>query len=89
MKKEDFVNNIFNSVDGMTKVIPDDDLFSKIERKITHKDKVSMQTIWLVAASIVVLLSLNLILLNYSAKSNQLEIASLELVINKNNQLYK
>ena len=89
MKKEDFVNNIFNSVDGMTKVIPDDDLFSKIERKIAHKDKASMQTIWLVAASIVVLLSLNLMLLNYSAKSNQLEIASLELVINKNNQLYK
>lgn len=89
MNKEDFINNVFNSVDGITKVIPNDDLFSRIERKINRKDKVSMQTIWLVAASIVVLLSLNLMLLNYFAKSYQLEIASLELVINKNNQLYK
>ncbi|WP_298396426.1 hypothetical protein [Flavobacterium sp.] len=89
MNKEDFINNVFNSVDGITKVIPNNDLFSRIERKIARKDKVSIQTIWLVAASIVILLSLNLVLLNYFAKSNHSEIASLELVINKNNQLYK
>ena len=89
MKKEDFINNVLNSVDGMSKAIPQDDLFSKIEQKIATKNVVPMQTIWLVAASIVVLISLNVVLLNGSTTSNKSEIAGLESVINKNNQLYK
>jgi hypothetical protein len=89
MKKEDFINNVLNSVDGISKAIPQDDLFSKIEQKIATKNVVPMQTIWLVAASIVVLISLNVVLLNGSTTSNKSEIAGLESVINKNNQLYK
>ena len=89
MRKEDFIYNVLNSVDGMSKAIPNDDLFSKIEQKIASKNVVPMQTIWLVAASIVVLISLNIVLLSSSLNENQSEMASLERVINKNNQLYK
>lgn len=89
MRKEDFIYNVLNSVDGMSKAIPHDDLFSKIEQKIASKNVVPMQTIWLVAASIVVLISLNIVLLSSSLNENQSEMASLERVINKNNQLYK
>ena len=89
MRKEDFIYNVLNSVDGMSKAIPHDDLFSKIEQKIASKNVVPMQTIWVVAASIVVLISLNIVLLSSSLNENQSEMASLERVINKNNQLYK
>ncbi len=89
MEKEQFINDILNSTDGIAKVNPSDALFLKIEQKIATKNVVSMKTIWLVAASIVVLISLNITLLNNFSKENQSEIANLERVINKNNQLYK
>ncbi len=89
MEKEDFINNVLQSVDGMSKAIPQDNLFSKIEQKIASKNVVPIQISWLVAASIVVLISLNIVLLNGLSNTNKSEMASLERVINKNNQLYK
>lgn len=88
MEREDFINQILNSVTGIAKVAPSDTVFQNIEERI-NQSKISTKTLWLVAASIVVLISLNIVLLSYTTKNNDSEMASLEHVINKNNQIYK
>lgn len=88
MEREDFINKVLNSADGIAKVTPNDSIFLKIEKRI-EETTISLRTIWLVAASIVVLISFNIMLLNGKSNSNESEIASLEHSINKNNQLYK
>lgn len=88
MEREDFINKVLNSTDGITKVIPNDAIFLKIEKRI-DETTISLRTIWLVAASIVVLISFNIMLLNGKFNSNESEMASLEYSINKSNQLYK
>jgi cell division protein FtsL len=89
MEKEQFINDILNCTNGITKVEPSDELFSKIEQRVQEKSVVPMKTLWLVAASIVVLMSLNIILLSEKSSSKQSELASIEQSINKSNQLYK
>lgn len=88
METEDFINKVLNSVDGITKVTPSDAVFKRIENQV-NETTISPRTMWLVAASIVVLVSFNILLLNGKAKPNQSEMASLEHSINKSNQLYK
>lgn len=88
MEKEDFINNILNSFDGITSVEPNDSVLQKIEQRI-KESQISTRTLWLVAASIVILASLNIILINDKSGSKESEIASLEQSINKSNQLYK
>jgi hypothetical protein len=88
MEREDFINTVLNSVTGITYVTPSDAVFQNIKQQI-NESKISTKTLWLVAASIVVLISLNIILLNEKSNSNKSDLASLERVINKNNQIYK
>ena len=88
METEKWINEILNSTDGMTKVIPDELLFSKIQNKIDNENTIPSQWIWAVAASFLVLLSLNSILIlskSYKTNSQTEMIAS---TISKNNQLY-
>ncbi|MFY7740384.1 MAG: hypothetical protein ACOVQC_07695 [Flavobacterium sp.] len=88
MEREDFINKVLNSVDGITKVTPSDVVFQRIENQI-NETTISPRTMWLVAASIAVLVSFNILLLNGKTNPNQSEMASLEHSINKSNQLYK
>lgn len=88
MEREEFINTVLNSVTGIAKVAPSDAVFENIEQRI-NQSKISTKTVWLVAASIVVLISLNIVLLNNTSKNNDSEMASLEHIINKNNQIYK
>ena len=81
MEKEDFINRILNSVDGISTATPNDVVFQKIENKI-NENKISTSTMWLVAASIVVLISFNIVLLNEKFNDNETEMASLEQSIN-------
>lgn len=89
MEQENFIHDILNSTTGITKVNPDEDLFLKIEQRINEKPLVSMKTLWLVAASIIILISLNIIVL--ATKDTSLpksSTAELENSIHKSNQLY-
>lgn len=88
MEREDFINQILNSVTGITKVTPSAVVFENIEQRI-NQSKNTTKTLWLVAASIVVLMIVNVVLLVNTTKSNDSEMASLEQIINKNNQIYK
>ena len=87
MEKEKWIENIINSTNGITKVSPSNQLFSKIQSKIDEEKTVDGYTKWLVAASIIILLSLNtLFLVKENTTSQKNEIT--ELISSVNNQLY-
>ena len=89
MEKENYIETILNSTNGITKVAPSADLFSKIELRIQSKITVSTRTLWLVAASIVVLLTINVsVIMKTKATSKDATTITLAASINKNNQLY-
>ncbi|MQP24231.1 hypothetical protein GFJ94_04030 [Flavobacterium sp. LMO8] len=89
MEKDKWIENVLNSTDGITKVSPNDQLFSKIQSRINDQKPVETYVKWLVAASVVVLISLNttyLIQKSNTSKQNNNNISSL--VDTVNNQLY-
>ena len=90
MQKENWIENILNSTNGITQVVPSDDLFSKIQHRFQQQSKVSSKTLWLVAASIAVLVLLNVSIIASKSKSEtNSTTAYLEMTVNKSNQLYQ
>jgi len=87
MEKENWINEILNSTNGLMKIAPDEQLFSKIQNRI--QNNVSTQTLWLAAASIAILLALNISVIggSKSKKEDTMEVA-LSYSLNKSNQLY-
>jgi hypothetical protein len=89
MEKENYIETILNSTNGITKVAPNADLFSKIELRIQSTNTVSTKTLWLVAASIVVLLTINVsVIMKTKTKSERQVVTTLASTLNKSNQLY-
>jgi len=87
MEREDLINEILNSTNGIRKVSPNPLVFEKIQMRI-EENTITTKMTWMVAASIVVLITLNMVLLTLQPKSNANEISSLENSIHKSNQLY-
>ncbi len=88
MEKEKYIETILNSTNGITKATPSADLFSKIELRI-QSTTVSTRTLWLVAASIVVLAMINInAIMKSSVTSKDNSTISLASSLNKSNQLY-
>jgi hypothetical protein len=88
MEQENWINEILDSTNGMTSVMPDAKLFSKIQKRIEADKTVKPQWVWLAAASIVLLVALNVKFI-FSETSN--EERATELIvssISKSNQLY-
>ena len=89
MERENYIENILNSTNGMKLVIPNDNLFSKIQQRIQLENKVSPKTLWLVAASIAILVMVNFSVLALKSKEKTSSTtAYLEMTVNKSNQLY-
>ncbi len=86
MEKESFINAILNSTNGMKTLYPNPELFSKIEQRIQERMPVSSTTLWLVAASIVVLIFINVGIIN--SRQTPEEVTTLTSTISKSNQLY-
>jgi len=89
MEKDRWIENVLNSTNGITKVSPNDHLFSKIQSRINDQKPAETYVKWLIAASIVVLISLNttyILQKNSTNKQNNDNITSL--VKTANNQLY-
>ena len=88
MEANNWTNEILNSSNGITKVIPDALLFSKIQNRINIQSTVSSQWIWIAAASFTILVSLNVkMLLSNTAKT----LAPTETIVSSvsnSNQLY-
>lgn len=90
METENWINNVLNSTNGMMEVAPSADLYFKIEQKIfLKKNTYSSKTVWLIAASIIVLVTINVCALHFKNKTNndtsETIIAS---TLIKSNQLY-
>ncbi|MFT3794287.1 hypothetical protein [Flavobacterium sp.] len=89
MEKENWINEILDSTDGLQPATPDAALFSRIEMKIGNR-LVSTQTIWLAAASIAALVALNLAVINQSSQKVQPDAAAtLAASIDHSNQFYR
>ncbi len=90
MKAENWINTILNSTDTMLRVSPKTDLFSKIEARIVLQiNTVSNKTVWLVAASMVVLIAINIYTLQKNKAIENPDFETLiALTLNKSNQLY-
>jgi hypothetical protein len=88
MNKDQFIEKVLNSTNGIQRVEPNEALFSKIQLRIEAEKPVSNYIRSLVAASIILLISLNMgILLNTNDTSaSKSELSSL--VSTTNNQLY-
>lgn len=88
MEKNQWINTVINSTSGMTPVMPGDDLLAKIQLKIKQQEKVAPTTIWWIAASIAVLVTLNVALLQKIKTRDNSTSSYLEHTLNQNNQLY-
>jgi len=90
MEKENWIENILNSTNGIMQVTPSENMFSKIQQKINKQNKLSQKTVWLVAASIAVLLALNFTVLRTKfIESKTSTTVYFENTINQSNQLYQ
>lgn len=89
MKQEEWIQQVMNSTTGILKVNPSDDLYAKIKDKLNVPIRVSPYKVWLVAASLVILLGLNISVLYSKSKNTQkTENTKSSYFINQSNQLY-
>ncbi len=88
MKKEDFIENILNSTNGIIKINPNEDLLSKIQAKLEDEKPAESYTKWLIAASILLLVSLNVGILSNSNQKTSQNYELSDLVKTTDNQLY-
>lgn len=88
MEKEHWIQTVFNSTSGMTPVMPSDDLLANIQLKIKQKERVAPTTIWWIAASIAVLVTLNVAVLQKANRNNKINNSYFEPTLNQSNQLY-
>ena len=90
MEKETWIENILSSTSGMSPVMPDDGLLSKIRQRIRLQETVPAKTFWLVAASIAALVILNISIIHTkSGPTQNSTTAYLETTVYKSNQLYQ
>jgi hypothetical protein len=65
MEKQEWLNNVLNSTQGMQQAAAPDSLWAKIQQEIQNEVKViamvPRRTVWLTAASVALLLLLNLV----------------------------
>ncbi len=88
MEANNWINDVLNSSKGITKVVPDALLFSKIQNRISIQNTVSSQWIWIAAASFTILVSLNVKML---LSNNTKTVAPTETIVSSvsnSNQLY-
>ena len=88
MEANNWTNEILNSSNGITKVIPDALLFSKIQNRINIQSTVSSQWIWIAAASFIILVSLNIKMLLSNTTKSSASTESIVSSVSNSNQLY-
>ncbi|MBA4133191.1 MAG: hypothetical protein C0525_00565 [Flavobacterium sp.] len=88
MEKDQWIQTVMNSTNGISAVTPSDDLLARIQLKIKQQEKVTPTTVWWIAASIAVLLTLNVALLQKAKTRDNSTSSYLEHTLNQSNQLY-
>ena len=88
MEKDQWIQTVMNSTNGISAVTPSGDLLARIQLKIKQQEKVTPTTVWWIAASIAVLLTLNVALLQKAKTRDNSTSSYLEHTLNQSNQLY-
>ena len=88
MEKENWIEQVLESTNGMTAVVPDTKLFAKIQKRINVENTVSTKWVWAVAASIAILISLNMKLVSSRTNSKKATTETIAESLSKSNQLY-
>lgn len=89
MEKEHFINEVLNSTASLRQVRPGDDLYTRIEQNIQGRLKVSAATIWWVAASVAILVALNIAAFASAEKTSENQTtAAFAATLDNSNQLY-
>jgi hypothetical protein len=88
MEAKNWINDILNSSNGITKVTPDALLFSKIQNRISIQNTVSSQWIWIAAASFTILVSLNVKMLLSNTTKTAVPSETIVSSVSNSNQLY-
>ncbi|WP_339918659.1 hypothetical protein [uncultured Flavobacterium sp.] len=60
MEKENWINEIIDSTDQIVKVLPNDGLYAKIQSQMNLQNPVETKWVWLAAASMLLLVSINI-----------------------------
>ncbi|RXR19007.1 hypothetical protein EQG63_06065 [Flavobacterium amnicola] len=89
MEQDQWIEMVLNSSNGIQKVTPDEQLFSKIMNTINEKPEVRIRTMWFAAASILLFFTLNILLINYSTSKQERQFSALTQELDKDNQLYQ
>lgn len=90
MEQETWIQNILESTNGITPAVPNENLWDKIQNKIQQQNYVAPKTVWLVAASIAVLVILNITVLKTKTQAKTTSPSTyFENTLNKSNQLYQ
>ena len=88
MEEQNFINEILNSTNGIMKIAPDDALFDKIQNKLNQQNYISTRLLWKIAASVIILVLINVFLINKNVRTDKKTTSSFENIYYKNNQLY-
>lgn len=88
MEKETWINEVLESTQGITTVVPNARLFSKIQSKIKVENTIPMPWVWTAAASMVILVALNIALVSLNTKKEKSATEIMASQLSKSNQLY-
>ena len=89
MERENWINEIIATTNQIEKVEPRDVLFAKIENQLKKQQTVNTRFLWLIAASILVLVSLNIkVILTEIQTVKQSQTTVLAASITDSNQFY-
>jgi hypothetical protein len=88
VESKNWINDILNSSNGITKVTPSTLLFSKIQNKINIQNTISIRWIWVAAASFIILVSLNVKMLLSNPTKASVPTETIVSSVSNCNQLY-
>ena len=88
MESNNWIKNVMDSTNGITKVTPKDRVLLKIKQKIQENETIPTSWIWIAAASFLLLLSLNIKILIGNNKPTDSQSNETEISFVTNNQLY-
>jgi hypothetical protein len=88
MEKKVFIETILTSATTNQRITPREDLLDVILRKIDNENKISSNLVWKYAASIALLISLNVAFISIHQKPKENNKPILENILFVDNQLY-
>jgi len=88
MEKENWIDEVISNTDKIAKAVPNDALFFKIQNRIKKAETVSPEWIWIAAASLLLLASLNVKFVFSKSHKEKSPVERIASYVSTSNQLY-